>query len=106
MTAMIGAAVLEADSRHRPKGTSMMINANWMAHLRDQRDLQPRPQEVQNHFRVRPEDLYRMKITQSDTPTEAKDAPDNSGGLYTHVRGDLKHMCATNQTPSPVDVTA
>ncbi|MBZ5598423.1 MAG: hypothetical protein LAN83_08875 [Acidobacteriia bacterium] len=103
----------------------MMINPNSLPHLRvpfpqygqtdpgqirryitENSGLQQDLQEVQGHFRVRHDDLFRMSITESGTPSGAKPALDDAGKVQTDIRGDLKNMCATNQAPRPVDVTA
>jgi hypothetical protein len=116
-----------SDSRHRPGETSMMINANSMAQLRvhfpqhgqtdpgqikrgcltQNGDLRTGLPEGHNYYHLRHDDLFDMKSTLQDgNLSGVKPAPNLPGKIHRDIHGDLKNMCATNQAPSPIDVTA
>jgi hypothetical protein len=92
----------------------MMINANSMAHLREQLGQYPQAVQSQKHLltdRANPrdlrqdvhDDLYHMRITQSGN-LGMKQALGGVG--ETDIRHDLKQLRTTHQAPSPIDVTA
>ncbi|MBZ5705902.1 MAG: hypothetical protein LAN63_11145 [Acidobacteriia bacterium] len=72
----------------------------------NQPDLRTDLQEIHNYYRLRHDDLFHMKITQNGNLSGVKQAPSDSGKIHKDIGGDLKSMCATNQAPSPIDVTA
>lgn len=94
------------DSAQAAKDAAVQAQPSLVTDRANQRDLRPDLQAAHNHFRLRHDDLYRMKITQSGNFSGVKQALDDQGKVQTDIHGDWKNMCATNQAPSPIDVTA
>ncbi len=97
----------DLDGAKAAKDAAVQAQQSLVTDRANQSDLRQDLQEVHNHFRLRHDDLFHMKIAlQNGDLSGAKQALDALGKVQADIRSDVQHIRDTNPAPSPIDVTA